>query len=101
MLLLARQPGARAVVVASQVANVLFTVGLASRLAAHGGTAVCLHPGVVRTRLLDALTAGQHPPPSAVARALAPVRAVVERALRRVRRVPEGRWLRVKRRDER
>jgi NAD(P)-dependent dehydrogenase (short-subunit alcohol dehydrogenase family) len=37
---------------ASKLANVLFTVALAQRLAGSGTTANCLHPGVIDTKLL-------------------------------------------------
>jgi NAD(P)-dependent dehydrogenase (short-subunit alcohol dehydrogenase family) len=78
---------------AVKLANVLFTVGLAARLRAAGGTAVCLHPGIVRTALLDALLADQRPRPSVLARAVAPVRTVVGRALRPLRARSEApRW---------
>lgn len=39
----------------SKLANVMFTYELAERLAGTGVTANCLHPGVVRTNVLDAL----------------------------------------------
>lgn len=39
----------------SKLANVLFTYELARRVANSGITANCLHPGVVRTNLLDTL----------------------------------------------
>jgi hypothetical protein len=54
---------------------------------------VCLHPGIVRTALLDALLADQRPRPSVLARAVAPVRTVVGRALRPLRARSEApRW---------
>ncbi len=77
---------------AVKLANVLFAVGLARRLQACGGTAVCLHPGVVRTRLLDALATDAEEP-SPLTRAIAPVRAAVGRTIRRLRPAnPEPRW---------
>lgn len=77
---------------AVKLANVLFTVGLAQRLRAVGGSAVCLHPGVVRTPLLDALIADPRRP-SAFAQAMAPVRTALGRAVRRLRTpTPEPRW---------
>ena len=39
---------------ASKIANILFTVELASRLAGSGVTANCLHPGVVATNIFTA-----------------------------------------------
>ncbi len=134
--LLARQPGFRVVVVASQVAyeatldlgvvdalsgspqiaeregditgtgyhpartyaavklaNVVFTVGLSQRLRPLGGTAVCLHPGVVRSPLLDALLADPHRTASPITRVLAPARAALGRAVRRLRPAREEvRW---------
>jgi NAD(P)-dependent dehydrogenase (short-subunit alcohol dehydrogenase family) len=42
----------------SKLANLLFAYELADRLAESGITVNSLHPGVVRTRLLDALLAG-------------------------------------------
>lgn len=134
--ILARRPGARVVVVASQVAyeatlelaavealsasprvaerddditgngyhpartyaavklaNVLFTVGLSQRLQPLGGTSVCLHPGVVRTPLLDALLADPHRSSSSITRILKPARAALGHAVRRLRPPPvEARW---------
>lgn len=43
----------------SKLANVLFTYELAARLGATGVTVNCLHPGVVRSGLLDALQAAK------------------------------------------
>lgn len=78
---------------AVKLANVLFTVGLSRRLRSLGGTAVCLHPGVVRTPLLDALLVDPHQSPSPIRRVMAPARAVVGRAIRRLRpRETEPRW---------
>jgi NAD(P)-dependent dehydrogenase (short-subunit alcohol dehydrogenase family) len=77
---------------AVKLANVLFTVGLSRRLRPFGGTAVCLHPGVVRSALLDALLADPHRSASPIARVVAPARAV-GRAVRRLRPArEEARW---------
>ncbi len=43
----------------SKLANVLFTYELAGRLATTGVTVNCLHPGVVRSTLLDGLLAAK------------------------------------------
>ena len=44
---------------ASKLANILFTVELASRLAGTGVTANCLHPGVVATNIFAAFFGGR------------------------------------------
>ena len=44
---------------ASKLANILFTVELASRLAGSGVTANCLHPGVVATNIFAAFFGGR------------------------------------------
>lgn len=53
----------------SKLANVLFTYALAERWASTGITVNCLHPGVVRTRLVEAMWAAEKPekkdPPAA------------------------------------
>lgn len=117
--LLTRTPGARVVVTASQVersgtidfddlmgevnyspdrayrqsklANVLFTYELARRLAGFGITANCLHPGVVRTNLLETLHAveGQaRPAPGALRQLGVSVKGQVGRLLRATRLRP-------------
>lgn len=77
---------ASAVYAASKLANVLFTYELAERLRATSITVNCLHPGVVRTGLLDTLDAldrAARPRPAAAARAVSAVRGAASRILRR------------------
>ncbi len=77
---------ASAAYAASKLANVLFTYELAERLRATSITANCLHPGVVRTGLLDTLDAldrAARPRPAAAARAVSAVRGAASRILRR------------------
>lgn len=123
--LLQRRPGARIVVTASQVeagaqldlddlmssrnyqpelvyartklANVLFTYELARRLDPGAITVNCLHPGVIRTTLLDNLQAAQQQrtrlAQSAAQRALGKARTAVGCTLRALKlRPPVREW---------
>lgn len=86
---------ASAVYAASKLANVLFTYELADRLRTTAITANCLHPGVVRTGLLDTLEAMDRParPRPAVARAVSAARGAASRLLRRAGLVaPAADW---------
>ncbi len=72
----------------SKLANVLFTYELADRVRETRTSVNCLHPGVVRTDLLDTLGAVKRAdaaPRSLVGRTVAAIRRPVGRALRALR----------------
>lgn len=80
----------------SKLANVMYTYELAERLAGTGITANCLHPGVVRTRVLDefyaAQVAARPVAPQLLRAARAAVRAARGVAKRALRRAPPSDW---------
>jgi retinol dehydrogenase-14 len=68
----------------TKLENILFTRVLARRLAGTGVTVNALHPGVVKTVLLDTLIRHDDGPPSIVQRAVAPLRRIAGAVKRRI-----------------